>query len=127
MILKATSKIEMKFYIVRGIILKKERKRVRKWDNVKYIAESATKRMIPKDSYRNKNWGMEIKTNNRLAPQDGVGVRFGVVVTLKEMNGVNRIDEFIRSCTLNGWLVNVIDVVNRVDIHQKVNEEIEFE
>lgn len=70
---------------------------------------------------------MEIKTNNRLAPQDGVGVRFGVVVTLKEMNGVNRIDEFIRSCTLNGWLVNVIDVVNRVDIHQKVNEEIEFE
>lgn len=103
------------------------RKQFRKWDNVKYIAESATKRMIPKDSYRNKNWGMEIKTNNRLAPQDGVGVRFGVVVTLKEMNGVNRIDEFIRSCTLNGWLVNVIDVVNRVDIHQKVNEEIEFE
>ena len=70
---------------------------------------------------------MEIKTNNRLAPQDGVGVRFGVVVTLKEMNGVNRIDEFIRSCTLNGWLVNVIDIVNRVDIHQKVNEEIEWE
>ncbi|OUC51963.1 serine protease [Eggerthia catenaformis] len=103
------------------------RKQFRKWDNVKYIAESATKRMIPKDSYKNKNWGMEVKTNNRLAPQDGVGVRFGVVVTLKEMNGVNRIDEFIRSCTLNGWLVNVIDVVNRVDIHQKVNEEIEFE
>ena len=103
------------------------RKQFRKWDNVKYIAESATKRMIPKDSYRNKNWGMEIKTNNRLAPQDGVGVRFGVVVTLKEMNGVNRIDEFIRSCTLNGWLVNVIDVVNRVDIHQKVNEEIKWE
>ena len=43
------------------------------------------------------------------------------------MNGVNRIDEFIRSCTLNGWLVNVIDVVNRVNIHRKVNEEIEFE
>ena len=73
------------------------------------------------------HWGMEIKTNNRLAPQDGVGIRFGVVVTLKEMNGVNRIDEFIRSCTLNGWLVNVIDVVNRVDIHQKVNEEIKWE
>ncbi|MDU1177942.1 MAG: serine protease, partial [Peptoniphilus harei] len=80
-----------------------------------------------KDSYRNKNWGMEVKTNNRLAPQDGIGVRFGVVVTLKEMNGVNRIDEFIRSCTLNGWLVNEIDVVNRVDIHQKVNEEIKWE
>lgn len=103
------------------------RKQFRKWDNVKYIAESATKRMRPKDSYANKNWGMEIKTNNRLNPKDGEGVRFGVVVTLKEMNGINRIDEFIRNCTLNGWLVNEIDVKNRIDIHQKVNELIEFE
>ena len=103
------------------------RRQFRKWDNVKYIAESANKRMIPKDSYKNKNWGMEIKTNNRLNPKDGEGVRFGVVVTLKEMNGINRINEFIRNCTLNGWLVNVVDVRNRIDIHQKVNEEIEFE
>lgn len=103
------------------------RRQFRKWDNVKYIAESATKRMIPKDSYKNKNWGMEIKTNSRLNPKDGEGVRFGVVVTLKEMNGINRINEFIRNCTLNGWLVNVVDVKNRIDIHQKVNEEIEFE
>lgn len=117
-----TSEVE-KNYILEG----EARKQFRKWDNVKYIAESATKRMIPKDSYRNKNWGMEVKTNNRLDPKDGVGVRFGVVVTLKEMNGVNRIDEFIRNCTLNGWLVNIIDVDNRVDIHQKINEEIEFE
>lgn len=99
----------------------------RKWDNVKYIAESANKRMVPKDSYKNKNWGMEVKTNNRLDPKDGIGVRFGVIVTLKEMHGINRIDEFIRNCTLNGWLVNVIDVKNRIDIHQKVNEEIEFQ
>ena len=35
--------------------------------------------------------------------------------------------ELIRSCTFNGWLVNTIDVVNRIDIHQKVNEEIEFD
>ena len=114
--------------VKRNYILEGEaRKLFRKWDNVKYIAESATKRMIPKDSYRNKNWGIEVKTNNRLDPKDGVGGRFGVVVTLKEMNGVNRIDEFIRNCTLNGWLVNIIDIDNRVDIHQKINEEIEFE
>ena len=112
-----------KNYILEG----DARKNFRKWDNVKYISESLKKRMIPKDSYINKNWGMEIKTSNRLNPQDGIGIRFGVVVTLKEMNGINRIDEFIRSCTLNGWLVNVVDVSNRIDIHQKVNEEIEFE
>lgn len=103
------------------------RERFRKWDNVKYIAERPKNKMMPKKSYDDKNWGMEIKTNNRLDPTDGIGVRFGVVVTLKEINGVNRIDEFIKNCTLNGWLVNEIDVQTRVDINKKVNEDIEFE
>ena len=102
------------------------RERFRKWDNVKYISEKPKERKIPKKSYSNKNWGMEVKTNNRLDPKDGVGLRFGVVVTLKEMYGVNRIDEFIRNCILNGWLVNRINIQNRIDIHEKVNEEIEF-
>lgn len=112
-----------KNYLLEG----EARKQFRKWDNVKYVAECITKKRSPKKSYKNKNWGMEIKTNNRLNPEDGECVRFGVVVTLKEINGVNRIDEFIRDCTLNGWLVKVIDVQSRIDIHKKVNEEIEFE
>lgn len=103
------------------------RKQFRKWDNVKYIVEKSTKRLTPKKSYNNKNWGMEIKTNNRLDPKDGNGIRFGVVVTLKEINNINRIDEFIRNCTLNGWLVNTIDITNRINIHQKLEENIEFE
>ena len=103
------------------------RERFRKWDNVKYVAERPKNKMRPKKSYNNKNWGMEIKTNNRLDPKDGMGIRFGVVVTLKEINGVNRINEFIKNCTLNGWLVNEIDVQTRVDINKKVNEDIEFE
>lgn len=111
-----------KNYLLEG----EARARFRKWDNVKYIVEKSNKKMIPKDSYENKNWGMEVKTNNRLDPKDGIGIRFGVVVTLKEMNGVNRIDDFIRNCTLNGWLVNEVDVKNRLDIHKKVNEDIEF-
>ena len=111
----------------RSYILEGEaRERFRKWDNVKYVSEKPKERKIPKRSYLNKNWGMEVKTNNRLDPLDGVGLRFGVVVTLKEMYGVNRIDEFIRNCNLNGWLVNRIDIDNRIDIHEKVNEEIEF-
>lgn len=103
------------------------RGKFRKWDNVKYIAESTKKRMIPKGTcINNKNWGMEVKTSNRLDPKDGTGIRFGVVVTLKEMHGVNRIDEFVKNCTLNGWLVNEIDVKNRINLHSKVNEDIEF-
>lgn len=102
------------------------RTQFRKWDNVKYIAESITKKRIPKNSYKNKNWGMEIKTSNRLDPKDGEGIRFGVVVTLKEMKGQNRIDEFIRNCHLNGWIVNQLDVNARIDLHQIMNEDIHW-
>lgn len=111
-----------KSFILEG----KAREQFRKWDNVKYISEKPKSRKILKKSYKNKKWGMEIKTNNRLDPKDGVGLRFGVVVTLKEMYGINRIDEFTRDCILNGWLVNKIDIKNRIDIHEKVNEEIAF-
>lgn len=102
------------------------REKFRKWDNVKYVAEKPKDRMKSKKSYSNKNWGMEIKTNNRLDSRDGVGIRFGVVVTLKEIYGVNRIDEFVKNCTLNGWLVNEINIKNRIDLYSKVNEDIEF-
>ena len=112
----------------RSFILEGEaRERFGKWDNVKYVSEKPKNRKIPKKSYKNKNWGMEVKTNNRLDPKDGVGLRFGVVVTLKEMYGINRIDEFIKNCNLNGWLANKIDIKNRIDIHEKINEEIEFD
>lgn len=114
---------ESRSYILEG----DARERFRKWDNVKYIAEKVKDRRVPKKSYRNKNWGMEIKTNNRLDPEDGVGLRFGVVVTIKEMYGINRIDEFIKNCYLNGWLVNAIDIQNRIEIHEKINEEIRFD
>lgn len=114
---------ESRSYILEG----DARERFRKWDNVKYIAEKVKDRRVPKKSYRNKNWGMEIKTNNKLDPEDGVGLRFGVVVTIKEMYGINRIDEFIKNCNLNGWLVNAIDIQNRIEIHEKINEEIRFD
>ena len=51
----------------RSYILEGEaRERFRKWDNVKYVSEKPKERKIPKRSYLNKNWGMEVKTNNRL-------------------------------------------------------------
>lgn len=103
------------------------RKQFRKWDNVKYIVEKSSKRKIGKKSFNNKNWGMEIKTNSRLNPEDSKGIRFGVVITLKEINNKNRIEEFIQNCHFNKWLVNEIDVQNKITIHQKFNEDINFE
>ena len=103
------------------------RKQFRKWDNVKYIVEKSSKRKIGKKSFNNKNWGMEIKTNSRLNPEDSKGIRFGVVITLKEINNKNRIEEFIQNCHFNKWLVNEIDIQNKIKILQKVNEDIDFE
>lgn len=99
----------------------------RKWDNVKYVSQSLKKNVRPKKYYEDKMWGMEIKTNNRLDSRDGRGLRFGIVVTLREINGINRIEDFIRACHLNGWLVNKVDIKNKIDIHAKINEEILFE
>ena len=50
-----------------------------------------------------------------------------VVVTLKEMNGVNRIDDFVKLCLARGWLVSRLDIENQLDVYAKAEEEIEFE
>ena len=42
------------------------------------------------------------KTNKAVNSLGGRGLRVGIVITLREINGINRIDEFIRSCSLRG-------------------------
>lgn len=103
------------------------RKMYRKWDNVKHIVEFQKDRGRAKKIYGNGWWGISVRTKERLDGKDGVGLKFGVVVTLKEINGVNRIEDFIYQCSLRGWLVNRVDVQNQVEIYQKAEEEVEFE
>lgn len=103
------------------------RKIFRKWDNIKNKTEKLSLRAQGKKVYSNELWGMSIKTKERLSNNDGEGINFGVVVTLKEINGVNRIEEFIQRCSFKGWLVNKIDIDNRIDVYQKANEEINLE
>jgi hypothetical protein len=99
----------------------------RKWDNSKHIKEELKNRTRARKAYTNKLWGISIKTKERLNTTDGEGITFGVVITLKEINGVNRVDTFIQQCSLRGWLVNKINIDNRIDIYTRANEEIEFE
>ena len=80
----------------------------------------------PKQKYDNIMWGLSIKSKERLFQRDK-SIKFGIVITLKEINGVNRIDEFINQCSLRGWLVNKIDIENRLDIYNIAQEEIKFE
>ena len=107
------------------------RKLYRKWDNIKHIRENTTtltgRQKKPKLKKGNGLWGISIKTKERLNSSDGENLKFGVVITLKEVNGVNRIQEFIQQCQFRGWLVNKIDIENRIDIYNVAREEIKFE
>ena len=97
----------------------------RKWDNVKHIRE-VRRGKRPKKVYTG-IWGLSIKTKERIEEKFGTGLRFGVVVTLKEINGVNRIEDFIQQCSLRGWLVNKINIENRIEIYNKAEQNISFD
>ena len=103
------------------------RKYFRKWDNIKHIREVSTKRVRDRDAYDKGLWGVSLKTKERLDEKYGEGINFGIIVTLKEIHGENRIDEFIKHCSLRGWLVNKIDVENRIDIYNIAEETIDFD
>lgn len=103
------------------------RKVFRKWDNTKHIREVIGDKLMPRKAYDDGLWGVSVKTKNRFDSDDGKGLKFGLVVTLSEMNGVNRIRDFIRLCELRGWLVNRVDVESRVDVYNKAQETIDLE
>lgn len=98
-----------------------------KWDNVKHISEALKENGRPRKVYQSGLWGLSIKTKERLDPKAGRGLRFGIVVTLREMNGENRIDDFIKMCMMRGWIVNRLDVQAQADVYFKAEEEITFE
>lgn len=102
------------------------RKYFRKWDNVKHIREISKEGNRAKKNYDRGIWGVSLKTKERLEEKFGVGIKFGIVVTLKEIDGVNRIDDFIKNCSLRGWLVNKIDVENRINVYNIAEEDIDF-
>lgn len=96
----------------------------RKWDNVKVISDVLVGRSRPRKKYAEGKWGLSLKVKERLSKKNGHGMPFAVVITLREMYGVNRYQDFIKACSLSGWLVNEIDVDNRVNIYEKADEEI---
>lgn len=103
------------------------RKLYRKWDNVKHISETIKENVRPRKVYGAGLWGLSIKTKERLDTKAGRGLRFGVVVTLREMNGVNRIKEFMNLCMVRNWLVNELNIDQQFDLYNRGEEDIDFE
>lgn len=102
------------------------RKEFRKWENTKFISK-ILKANRPIDSYGERLWGISITSKERLTSQMVKDLNFGAVITLREVNGINRIQDFIKACTLRGWIVNEIDVHNQLDVYNTNQEEIVFE
>lgn len=112
------------------------RKIYRKRDNVKSLGEIIPSRPLPKKSYGKGMRGIKITSKNRNGKQTDnelVGTRerpsieFGLVITLKEMFGENRYNDFINKCQFRGWIVNKINVDNINKLNNKLQEDIEFD
>ena len=105
---------------------RKARKEFRKWENTKFISKTLKKNK-PIIAYDDRLWGVSIISKERLASSIKKGLNFGIVITLKELYGVNRIQDFIASCALRGWIVNEISIENRLELYNQNQEEIVFD
>lgn len=98
------------------------RRLYRKWDNIKHISEEVKTNGRPRMRYGDGMWGLKITTKERLKTSRKKSFPFGVVITLKEMYGENRIADFIKLCNLRGWIVNEIDIHNRIEVYNIAEE-----
>lgn len=105
------------------------RKFFRKWDNVKHIRENYyTEKGLSRRAKSHTNpWAISIRTKERLNTRDGENLKFGLVITLKEINGKNRIQDFIQECFYRNWLVDRVIVKNRVELYNIISEDVILE
>ena len=105
---------------------RQSRKEFRKWENTKFISK-ILKDNRPIKSYGERLWGISVTSKERLTSRTMKNLNFGAVITLREVNGINRIQDFIRACTLRGWIVNEINVQNQLQVYNTSHEEIIFD
>lgn len=102
------------------------RKEFRKWENTKFISK-ILKNNRPLKSYDERLWGISVTSKERLSTRMQDKLNFGAVITLKEIKGINRIQDFITACTLRGWIVNELDINAQIEVYNTNQEEVIFE
>lgn len=98
----------------------------RKWDNVKVICETVKQRGKPKEVKQKGLWGISIKKTERNSKHPHT-TRFGMVVTLKNINGENLIQDFIQQCAWNNLLVTPLHISQSIELFNKMSEELTLE
>ncbi len=131
--------IEIKPYIkpinndsqdVEGLYTNEEtaRSNYRKWDNVKHIGEILKSKNPGCKVYKSPHWGIAFSLKSRLDEKRGSKLKVGLVVTLKEINNVNRFEEFRYLLQHEQWIVNSIDMHSRAKLVERATvEELTFD
>lgn len=78
------------------------RRLLRKWDNVKHASEALTERTRPRKAYDNPLWAIKLRKTSRFKAGSRSPQRFDLVITLREIAGVNRFDAFVQQCFARG-------------------------
>ncbi len=105
---------------------RQSRKEFRKWENTKLISK-IIKMNRPLKSYGDRFWGLAVTSKERLAMRTMGELNFGIVITLREINGINRIQDFIRACNMRGYIVSELNIQNQLEIYNINQEELTFE
>ncbi len=105
---------------------RKSRQDFRKWENTKFISSLFHKNRSL-SSTEDKLWGFCVTSKERIAIPKKEKMNFGAVVTLREINNVNRINEFKHACLLRGYIVTELEVSNQIDIYETSQQDIIFD
>lgn len=105
---------------------RQSRKDFRKWENTKFISKILKNNRALK-SYGERLWGISVISKERLSSQMKKELNFGVVITLKEINNINRIDDFIKACTLRGFIVSELNIERYIEEYNTNQEEVIFD
>ena len=78
-------------------------------------------------AYNEGYWGLALTSKERRTIAKQEDLNFGVVITLKNIKGENRINDFIHACLLRGYIVNEVKIDNQLQIYEEAQEDITFD
>lgn len=99
-----------------------------KWNNSKVVCEVLNERAKPRKPFEGRGWAFSITKIDRNHSGDYIkSIPFGLVVTLKEMEGKNRFNEFFNECRVQRLQVKAIDIDAVIDLTNKLDQTIELD
>jgi hypothetical protein len=100
----------------------------RKWENTKFISSlQKDTGLRSKILYSSGCWGFSVTSKERRKNASQDPLNFGIVVTVRNIKGQNRISEFLNSCSLERYNVKPLDISNQNRIYDQAQEELHLD